>query len=226
MQLRVKGMTLAKNDRRWTEFLIERDTAREWRVLASFKSTEEVCTFLDERPDENSLQLKASKMDDPEPHSVRDRIGAAGGVELIDEGVDMELGSVNRDPEPAGDGLIGGALGQKRDDLQLARRQPDVGVYWSRVLRQDQSDVGLLAWSGQPHTGKVCKHGGQLIRKIGVVDLDRNHDHWRSVFFFQVSDLSPICRFTSIASPARFKPRRIVSPTLSGPSARSSARTL
>lgn len=67
MQLRVKGMTLAKNDRRWTEFLIERDTARE-RVLASFKSTEEVCTFLDERPDENSLQLKASKMDDPEPH--------------------------------------------------------------------------------------------------------------------------------------------------------------
>ena len=35
MQLRVKGMTLAKNDRRWTEFLIERDTAANgasWRA--------------------------------------------------------------------------------------------------------------------------------------------------------------------------------------------------
>ena len=52
-------------------------------------------------------------MDDPEPHSVRDRIGAAGGVELIDEGADMELG-VNRDPKPAGDGLVGSALGQER----------------------------------------------------------------------------------------------------------------
>ena len=111
-----------------------------------------------------------------EPQSVGDGIGAAGGVELIDEGADMELGSVNRDPEPAGDGLVGSALSEKLKDLQFTRRQPSVGAYRSRVLRQDQSDVGLLAWSDQPHTGKVCKQRGQSIRKIGVVDLDRNHD--------------------------------------------------
>lgn len=39
--------------------------------------------------------------------------------------------------------------------LQFARRQHCVGVYWSRVLRQDQPNNGLLAGGGQLHTGKV-----------------------------------------------------------------------
>ena len=174
MQLRVKGMTLAKNDRRWTEFLIERDTAREWRVLASFKSTEEFCTFLDERPDENSLQLKASKMDDPEPHSV-DRIGAAGGVELIDEGADMELGSVNRDPEPAGDGFVGSALGQSVRTSNSRERQPRVRICRSLRSGHYQADVGRLAWGGQPDTGNVREQGSQSIRELGAL-----RRRWRS----------------------------------------------
>jgi hypothetical protein len=53
MQLRVKGMTLAKNGRRWTEFVVEHETAREWRVLASLKTTEEVRSFLADRPDDD-----------------------------------------------------------------------------------------------------------------------------------------------------------------------------
>jgi hypothetical protein len=52
MQLRVKAMTLVKSGRRWTEFLIEHETARGWRVLASFKTMEEVLAFLSERPDD------------------------------------------------------------------------------------------------------------------------------------------------------------------------------
>jgi hypothetical protein len=46
-------MTLAKSGRRWTEFVVEHETARGWRVLASFKTTEEVRTFLADRPDDN-----------------------------------------------------------------------------------------------------------------------------------------------------------------------------
>jgi hypothetical protein len=53
MQLRVKAMTLTKNGRRWTEFLIEHETARGWRVLATFGTTEEVRTFLADRPDDD-----------------------------------------------------------------------------------------------------------------------------------------------------------------------------
>jgi hypothetical protein len=45
-------MTLAKNGRRWTEFLIEHETARGWRVLASFRSTDEVRAFLAEHHDD------------------------------------------------------------------------------------------------------------------------------------------------------------------------------
>jgi len=98
------------------------------------------------------------------------------GIELVDEGADVELGGVNRDPEPAGDGLVGSALSKKLKDLHFPWRQPCVGVRCSGVLWQDQADIGLLAGGGQPHTGNVCKQGGQSIHKIGVVDLDRNHD--------------------------------------------------
>jgi hypothetical protein len=52
MQLRVKAMTLTKNGRRWSEFLIEHETPRGWRVLASFKTTEEVRAFLADLPDD------------------------------------------------------------------------------------------------------------------------------------------------------------------------------
>lgn len=52
MQLRVKGMTLAKSGRRWTEFVVEHETARGWRVLASFKSTDDVMAFLATRPED------------------------------------------------------------------------------------------------------------------------------------------------------------------------------
>jgi hypothetical protein len=45
-------MTLAKSGRRWTEFVVEHETARGWRVLASFKTAEEVRSFLAERPDD------------------------------------------------------------------------------------------------------------------------------------------------------------------------------
>ncbi len=87
-----------------------------------------------------------------------------------------KLGGVNRDPETAGDGLVGSAFSEKLKDLQFPRRQPCVGVYCSGVLWRDQPDIGLLATGGQPHTGNVRKQGGQSLRKIGVVDLDRNHE--------------------------------------------------
>jgi hypothetical protein len=121
-------------------------------------------------------------------HSVR----AASRVKLVDEGAEMELGGVNRDPELAGDGLVGSPLREKLKDLQFARRQPYVGVYWTRVLRQDQSDVGFLARGGQPHTGKVGKQGGQSIRKVGsltstAIKID---DGASFSFTFRVS---PIC---------------------------------
>jgi len=53
MQLRVKGMVLAKSGRRWIEFVVEQETARGWRVLTTLKSTDEVMAFLAERPEDD-----------------------------------------------------------------------------------------------------------------------------------------------------------------------------
>jgi hypothetical protein len=54
---------------------------------------------------------------------VGNGIRAVDRIELVHEGADMELGSVNRDPEPAGDGLVGSALSEKLKDLQFPWRQ-------------------------------------------------------------------------------------------------------
>ena len=52
-----------------------------------------------------------SKMDDAAPRRVRDGIGAADGVELVEKRADVELGSMNRYAEPPGDGLVRGSFG-------------------------------------------------------------------------------------------------------------------
>jgi hypothetical protein len=36
----------------------------------------------------------------------------------------MELGGVNRDPEPASDSLVESTLGEKLQDLHFSQRQP------------------------------------------------------------------------------------------------------
>jgi hypothetical protein len=53
MQIRVKGMTLVKSGRSWTEFLVEHETTRGWRVLTTLKSRDEVMAFLATRPEDD-----------------------------------------------------------------------------------------------------------------------------------------------------------------------------
>ena len=50
------------------------------------------------------------KMDHPKPRSVSHSIGAAERVELVDSEPTWNL-AVDRDPEPAGNGFVGRALG-------------------------------------------------------------------------------------------------------------------
>jgi hypothetical protein len=87
-------------------------------------------------------------MDDPKTGCMGNGVCPADRVELIDEGADIKLGGVNRDPEAAAEGLIGAALGQKREDLQLARCQPCVGIRSIRVL--------WLASSLQANTNRLA----------------------------------------------------------------------
>jgi hypothetical protein len=50
MQLRVKGVALSKNGRRWVELVVELENHRGWTVLQTFRDVEECRRFLAEQP--------------------------------------------------------------------------------------------------------------------------------------------------------------------------------
>src|SRR5258707_258108 len=56
-----------------------------------------------------TLRWLTSKADDAEPSRVRDGVGAAYGIKLVEKRADVKLGGVNRNAEPAGDDLVRGS---------------------------------------------------------------------------------------------------------------------
>src|SRR5258708_28811913 len=64
-----------------------------------------------------------SQLDHPAPRRMRHGVGAAGGVELVEDRGDMEFGGVDRYPEPFCDDLVGSALGPQREYVACARGQ-------------------------------------------------------------------------------------------------------
>src|ERR1700694_4860618 len=66
-----------------------------------------------------------SKHQQAEPGRVRDRIGASGGIELLQDRGDMKFRRVHRDGEPSGDLLVRCAFAQQGEDLGLPRGLAD-----------------------------------------------------------------------------------------------------
>jgi hypothetical protein len=56
MQLRVKGVALSKNGRRWVEFVVEIENHRDWSVLKTFRNIEQCRRFLAERPRDTAIE--------------------------------------------------------------------------------------------------------------------------------------------------------------------------
>lgn len=55
-----------------------------------------------------------SKVDDAEPGGVRDGVGAAHGIKLVEKRTDVELRGVNRYTEPPSDDFVRGSFGEQR----------------------------------------------------------------------------------------------------------------
>ena len=51
---------------------------------------------------------------------MRDGVGAAYGIKLVEKRADVELGGVNRNAEPAGDDLVRGSFCEQRQHLEFA----------------------------------------------------------------------------------------------------------
>jgi hypothetical protein len=60
-----------------------------------------------------TIIIKSLQVKDAEPRGMRDGVGPAGGVELVEDLTDVEFGGMDRNVEPPGDLLIGGALGKQ-----------------------------------------------------------------------------------------------------------------
>ena len=79
--------------------------------------------------------LGTSKIEYAEPRRVRDRVGAADCVELVEQGADVELGRVNGNAESARDLFVRGSLSKQRENLKFARRQWDLTITQGRCCR-------------------------------------------------------------------------------------------
>lgn len=64
-----------------------------------------------------------SEHDQALPDSERDRLGAAGRVELAEDGCHMKLDGMFRNAEPVRDGFVALTFGQHSQDFNFARRQ-------------------------------------------------------------------------------------------------------
>src|SRR6202022_5075689 len=65
----------------------------------------------------------ALQMNDPASCRVRDRVGAAGGIELLQQRSDVDLRGVDRYSELLCDGLVRGAFRQQGEHVELPWRQ-------------------------------------------------------------------------------------------------------
>src|SRR5262245_18606096 len=166
------------------------------------------------------------QMENTEPRGVCDGVGAANRIQLVEELADVELGRVHRDAEPPGDLLVGRALGDQRQHLDLARGQRliEFGVVVAG-FGADHDDVGPLSRRGETDTRRAGQDRRQPVGEIRIVKGERDDDGL-GLYFLQASGLSLISRSTAIASPPRRKDRATVLPTLAGPSLRNSALKL
>src|SRR5262252_2431526 len=168
----------------------------------------------------------ALQLDHAAPCRMRHRVGAAGGVELVEDRADMKFRGMHGYAEPPGDRLVGGALGHQRQHVELARREIGLGGL-DAIARIACHDRNACCFSRRckAQTCDGAEQRRQPVSQGAVADFDRDDD-WRGRLIAHVSGLSPIVTLKRAGSPPRLTATSTTEPTLSGPSARSSARTL
>jgi hypothetical protein len=127
-------------------------------------------------------------------------------------------------PKPSRDRLVGRALRHQQQHVALARRKLDVvGFDHSRQLARYQRHGRLFVRRREANAGDRAEQRCQPVGQRRIRDVDREHDGGRLPV--HASALSATVSLTWTGSPARRMVMSTTEPTLSGPSARSSART-
>src|SRR4051812_20895937 len=151
------------------------------------------------------------------------RIGAAGGIQLVEQRADMEFHRVDGNAELTRDHLVGATLRHQRQHVELTLRQRNVLRHDARIA-SDNRRGGFLAGFGEAKPGDIAEQSSQAIGEGGIVDLQSQHDLGRDVLA-HAAGLSPIVTLKLTGSPPRRAAISTTAPTLAGPSVRDSART-
>src|SRR5436305_2313559 len=90
------------------------------------------------------LPPRSSQMNDAASGGVRHGIGAAGGVQLVQQRADVEFRGVDRYSKTFCNGLVRCALGQQRQYVEFAGREVEtVRLGGARIARDDRNICGL-----------------------------------------------------------------------------------
>src|SRR5262245_42912963 len=85
------------------------------------------------------IDRAGSKMEDTDPRGMRDGIGAADGVELLQQLRDVILGRMRRNPEPTANELVRRALSEERKHLQFPGGERDARFRLDRRRKRDDN---------------------------------------------------------------------------------------
>jgi hypothetical protein len=118
-------------------------------------------------------EARASKMEDTDPRGVRNGIGAAYGVKLLQQLRDVILGRMRRNPEPAANQLVRRALGEERQHFQFARGERDVGFRLARRRKRvDNKRVRVIVLANELESVDFGQKQRDPVGERGIGDVD------------------------------------------------------
>ena len=165
-------------------------------------------------------------MEHADPGGVSDGIGAAHGVEFLQQRTDMVFRGMRRNAEPARDLLVRRTLRQQRKHFQLSDSECNARVVLRPRSRRRNNDVRFVAPADQLDPVDVRQDGRDPVGNSRIGDIDRQPYPISRAQFSQAAGLSPICSLIRCIWPPLRSSISASFPTLSGPSDFSSGRSL
>ena len=130
-----------------------------------------------------------SKVKDANPCGLRDRVGAADGVEFVEQRRNVIFRGMRRNAKLASDQLVRRALRQQRKHFQLTGRERNVA---NRLRRGNDEQIMIVVAADKLEPFDIRQRGGNSVGESGIGDLDGQSERISRGEVFQAEGLSPI----------------------------------
>jgi len=138
-------------------------------------------------------RCEVSEIEDADPGGMRDGIGAAHGVKLLEQLRNVILGGMRRDAEAAANQLVRRALGKECKHFQFARSEREIGFRRRRCRRSsDDNRVGVIAFADELECVDLGQQRCDPVGENGIGDVDCQPQPIARARIAQAAGLSPI----------------------------------